>query len=743
MTKQTPATLHSVKEKIRTLFAATQTPSHEQSPINEKLEIIDQAFALADAAHRGQLRKNGEDYIVHPLAVAQILADLKLDVPAIAAGLLHDTVEDTTVTLEQIQTQFGLEIANLVDGVTKLSKIQFQTQEETQAENYRKMILAMSRDIRVIMIKLADRLSNMRTLKALSTEKQRLIAQETLDIYAPIANRLGLSKIKSELEDLCLRHLNPAAYYGLTEKIAKTQAERERFITEIKGLLESKLAEYQIEAKIVGRAKHFYSIYRKMQLRQVEFEEIYDLIAFRIIVKDIPECYRTLGVIHACFKPVQTRFKDYIAMPKSNGYQSLHTTVIGPTGEHVEVQVRTPLIHQYSQQGIAAHWRYKEGKFDIQSYGNLDWIHRLLQWHQDLKDPSEFLETIKIDLFEEDVFVFTPKGAVKQLPFDATPVDFAYSVHTQLGNRCIGSKVNGKMVPLRTKLKSGDMVEILVGKNQNPSQDWLAFVKSSRAKNKIRNFFKLQAQQLALKNGRKLLEKALHNFPQTLAQIEKSKELSMTLQNIGVKSLDELFIKLGQEKISCKTVLFKLFGKTSADPPPAAPEQSSPGPAHKTLAGSPKEIVRVSDISGIAITLAKCCSPVPYDPIIARITRRHTAAIHVLGCPTARDTNIPLLPCQWTVAATAQTYRVRLRIITMDIPGMLALLSQIISSSTVNIASAHAHTTLKKGIFTYTILVHSAAEVDHVIQTVQTQKGVISAMRLQTSLPKKKEILDA
>ena len=425
------------------------------------LTLVRKAHDVAERSHGSQKRHSGEPYMVHPRAVARILADLHLDLPSVITALLHDTVDDTHATLEDIEKEFGPAIAALVDGVTKLSKITFKTSEEKQAENFRKMIIAMAKDIRVILVKLADRLHNMRTLEHLLPYKQKAIAQETLDIYAPIANRLGISSINTELEDLCLRYLHPDIYYKLASKVSKTKRDREKYIEDVAAILLEKLKEYDLNANVTGRPKHFYSIYKKMERRNIDFDQIHDLIAFRIILDNITECYKALGVIHATYKPVPGRFKDYIAIPKANRYQSLHTTVIGPHGERIEIQIRTQETHQVAERGIAAHWKYKEGKLGNQDGDNVEWVNRLLEWHKDLQDPSEFLETVRIDLFAEDVYVFTPRGDVKEFPFGSSPLDFAFSVHTDVGNRCVGAKVNGKIVPLKYKLKSGDTIEIL------------------------------------------------------------------------------------------------------------------------------------------------------------------------------------------------------------------------------------------------------------------------------------------
>ena len=465
------------------------------------LDLVRRAHAFAENAHREQKRSSGDPYIIHPTEVAQILADMRLDLSSICAAFLHDTVEDTAVKLEDVEREFNKDVAILVDGVTKLNKMTFRTTEEKQAENFRKMLIAMSKDIRVILVKLADRLSNMRSLQYLPPHKQASIAQETLDIYAPIANRLGISRIKVELEDLCLRFLHPDVYYKLAELVAKSKNDRENHLEEVSALINEKLVEYDVVAQVSGRAKNFYSIYKKMERRQVDFNELHDIIAFRIVVDNITECYKSLGVIHAAFRPVPGRFKDYIAMPKANNYQSLHTTVIGPTGERNEIQIRTHEMHMVAERGIAAHWKYKEGKFVSGGKDNVEWVSRLLEWQKDLSDPNEFLETVKVDLFSEDVFVFTPTGEVKELPHGATPLDFAYAVHTDVGNRCVGAKVNGRIVSLKHRLKSGDAIEIITSPTQTPSKDWLKIVKSSRAKAKIRAFIKQRERDVAREQG--------------------------------------------------------------------------------------------------------------------------------------------------------------------------------------------------------------------------------------------------
>src|SRR6476646_5063788 len=501
------------------------------------LDVIKKAYVYSAKVHQGQVRKSGEPYLVHPLEVAGLLAQLKLDEASIVAGLLHDTIEDTLATGDEVKDLFGEEIFNIVDGVTKLSKFSASntlSQEEKQAENFHKMIISMAQDIRVILVKPADRTHNMRTLEHMREGKQQRIAQETLDIYAPLANRLGISWIKTELEDLSFQYLKPQDFKELTEKIARRKKEREKYIEDVVRLIEEKLKERNIPGKVTGRFKHLYSIHKKMKSQGIEFEQVPDVIAFRIIVPELGHCYESLGLIHQMWKPVPGRFKDFIAIPKPNMYQSLHTTVIGPLGERIEVQIRTEEMHKIAEEGIAAHWAYKEGKSIISKDDEkFAWLRQLMEWQQDLKDPKEFLETVKVDLFSEEVFVFTPKGDVKSLPRGATPVDFAYAIHSDVGHRCVGAKANGKIVPLRYKLKNGDTVEVLTAPSAHPSKDWLTFVKTSRAQQKIRNFIKLQQREKSLQLGRELGEKELKRFGLTLNKLIKTGELKPHAEALG------------------------------------------------------------------------------------------------------------------------------------------------------------------------------------------------------------------
>jgi GTP diphosphokinase / guanosine-3',5'-bis(diphosphate) 3'-diphosphatase len=728
MAKPAHATLNSICDKIASYYPEA------------KLDIVHKAYQFADEAHRGQLRSSGEPYMIHPADVAQTLADLHLDLPSIVTGLLHDTVEDTHATLEQIEKEFGKDVSDLVDGVTKLSQITFKTSEEKQAENFRKMILAMAKDIRVILVKLSDRLNNMRTLEHLSPLKQQIIAQETLDIYAPIANRLGIGWLKMELEDLCLRYLHPDTYYKLRTQVAKTKREREKYIDDFSELLREKLEEYDMRAQVAGRAKHFYSIYKKMDRRKADFEQVFDLIAFRILVDNITECYKGLGVIHAAFKPVPGRFKDYIAIPKANGYQSLHTTVIGPNGERIEIQIRTVEMHQVAEGGIAAHWKYKEGRFDTRSRENVDWVNRLLEWHKDLPDANEFLETVKTDLFAEDVFVFTPRGEVKQLSHHATPLDFAYAVHTDVGNKCVGAKVNGKIVPLKHRLKSGDTVEIVTSPSQTPSKDWLKIVKSSRAKAKIRAYIKTQERERADTLGREILDKALRPYSLTLSKAEKGKDLLKAAQQLHAKTLNELYILIGYGRITMDSLIPLLIPKEALERKLESAKHEDESFLKRVFKAAAqrsehRNAITVANLDDVLIRFGRCCTALPGDSIIGFITRGRGVTVHTATCTKALD-NDPerRVDVRWNISDKGTIRRhVKIRVLSLDEPGLLALMSQTISSCGVNIASALIRTTKdKKAIAQFDVEVADLHQLQKVVSALEGKKGVISVERIRS-----------
>src|SRR6056297_2585180 len=591
------------------------------------LDIVKKAYKLAEEAHEGQYRVSGEPYVEHPINVGYILADLGLDIISISAALLHDVVEDTKFTRDDIEEMFGNEVALLVDGVTKLTKLDFKSKEEHQAESLRKMFLAMAKDIRVVLIKLADRLHNMRTLEHLSREKQVLKSEETIEIYAPLAHRLGMSRMKSELEDLSFYFLQPDVYDELKKKLKENRSSRNRNIQNAISTLREKIKEQDLNAEIYGRSKHLYSIYQKMQRKEVDFSEIYDLTAVRVLVDSVRECYQVLGVVHEIWKPMPGRFKDYIAMPKSNMYQSLHTTVIGPSGDPLEVQIRTHEMHKTAEYGIAAHWRYKEGKTTDNDYEEkLSWLRQLLEWQKDLQEPQEFMKALKIDLFEDEVFVFTPKGDVMSLPRGGTPIDFAYHIHTEVGHNCVGAKVNGKIVPLEYELNNGDIVNIITSKKSTgPSKDWLKFVKTSTARSKIKRWFKKQQRDEIIRRGKELLKREFDRQNIELSGKEREKELDRIADELGEGTRENLLESIGYNNISVKQVINKLDIKEeeiSIDDLKSTPSTKSSDKG-----------VTVKGVNNLKVRTAKCCNPVPGDDIVGYITRGRGISIHRRGCP--------------------------------------------------------------------------------------------------------------
>jgi GTP pyrophosphokinase len=621
----------------------------DQTAIPVDRDRLEQAFVYACAHHADQRRRSGEDFIIHPVGVAKICAGMRLDTETLCAALLHDTVEDTSASLEEVREAFGEEIANLVDGVTKLTGLTFQSRDEAQAENYRKMMVAMATDIRVILIKLADRLHNMRTIEALPKQKQIEKARETIDIYAPIAHRLGIHAIKWELEDLSFQSLHPRKYNEIKGLVAQQRAERERYVNQAGSYLSKELEELGIEVEISGRAKHFYSIYSKMTKKGREFNEIYDLTAMRVIVGSVKDCYGAVGVIHSLWKPLPGRFKDFIAMPKANMYQSLHTTVIGPEGRPLEIQIRTREMHDLAEFGVAAHWMYKDvgGQRAGKRSGSapdaddkLKWLRSLLDWQQDEADPREFMETLKVDLFEDEVFVFTPKGEVKSLAAGATPLDFAYEIHTDVGHRCVGAKVNGKIVPLSYQLRSGDIVEVLTSKRERgPSRDWLALVKTTRARNKIKAWFKAESRKDTEHAGRELLQEHLKRQGLPAQKIVGSSLLADVIREIGFRKADDFYIALGGAKISPKIVVNKVLqrlkqGEAAEAETTAADDllQTRRRRSRPTTSSS-KYGISVEGIDEVMLRLAKCCRPVPGDPIVGYISLGRGITIHREDCP--------------------------------------------------------------------------------------------------------------
>ncbi len=709
---------------------------HTYNPTAD-LDQIQKAYAFAEKAHTGQARVSGEPYLSHPLHVTGILADLKMDVTTLVAGLLHDAVEDTPATLREIRTLFGGEVADLVDGVTKLGKIPFRSHEERQAESFRKMVLAMSKDIRILLVKLADRLHNMRTLEPLPEDKRHLIAQETLDIYAPLAHRLGIYWLKSELEDLCLRHLDPPAYYDLAAKVSKKRKEREGEINQVIGDLSTKLTEVGIAAEITGRPKHFYSIYKKMKDQNKEFEEIYDLTAVRVITESLKDCYGALGVVHTLWKPIPGRFKDFIAMPKSNMYQSLHTSVIIPTGEPVEIQIRTHAMHRTAEEGIAAHWAYKEGKTTLDKIDKgFVWLRQLLEWQKDVKDSREFMETVKVDLFPDEVYVFTPKGDVKAFPKGATPVDFAFSIHTDIGQKCAGAKVNGRLVPLRYELQNGDIVEIVTDPKHTPSKDWLKWVRTSRARSKIKQFVKMEERKGSVVLGRSLLEREIKRLGKSMAHLLSPEAVAEIVEKYGFGSHEEFFAAVGFGRLSPRQALAKLL--PTGELAEAAPSPVPAGGKEAVPSGSPvraEEGVKIRGVDDVLIRFGRCCNPLPGDEIVGFITRGRGVSVHTADCPNADHLLYDperRIAVEWDLQKKA-AHQVRIRVlIGQDRPGVLAEISAAISAHNINIAQAEIRVTEeRKGLNTFVLEVSDLTQLKSAMQAIRQIEGVGGVERIR------------
>ncbi len=696
---------------------------------NADADLIRRAYDFSAAVHKGQRRMSGEPYLTHPVEVANLIAGLKLDVPSVVTGLLHDTVEDTLTTLAEIETSFGAEVAALVDGVTKISQINFRSREEKQAENFRKMILAMARDIRVILVKLADRTHNMRTLDHLPPERQQEIAQETLDIYAPLAHRLGIYWMKSELEDNALRYLHPEVYYQLKRNVAKKKAERERYTGEVIALLSKRLEENGIEAEVTGRPKHFYSIYQKMQAQNLLYDQIHDLVAFRIIVDATRECYEALGVVHAHWKPVPGRFKDYIALPKANMYQSLHTTVIGPYGERIEVQIRTHAMHRVAEAGIAAHWRYKGGRrVATEDAQRFTWLRQLLEWQQHVQDPQEFLRSVKEDLFGDEVYVFTPKGDLLNFPEGSTVIDFAYRIHSEVGQHCAGARVNGRLVPLRYRLHSGDTVEIITTATQTPGKDWLSFVKSTRAKQKIRNWIKYQQRTRSVAIGREILERDLSRYHLDLGKLRKEGRLAQLVSDLSQRDEETLLASIGYGKLTPHQVLSKLL-------PPEALQQRPPDEGtlkrlFRKIARQNHAGVRVSGVEDMLVRFGKCCDPLPGERILGFVTRGRGVTVHAVDCPRVLESDPQRrVEAVWEDGA-AGPRPVTVDVVCVDEPGLLANMSKAISSAGVNISRAQVHSVPdKKAVNTFEVVVSSVDQLNRVIRSIGKVRGVIKVAR--------------
>lgn len=706
--------------------------------------IIQKAYELAREAHEGQRRVSGEAYIIHPLNVAHILADMHLDEAAISAAILHDVVEDTTFTIEEMQEMFGSEIAMLIDGVTKLGKIEYKSKEEQQLENYRKLFLAMAKDLRVILIKLADRLHNMRTLGAMRPDKQQRIARETIEIYTPLANRLGISNIKCEMEDLCLRYLEPEAYYDLVEKVKQKRLERQEFIDGAMEQLHEKLVDAGMKAEIKGRAKHFYSIYKKMKRDGKDISEIYDLSAVRVMVETMRECYGVLGVIHAMWKPIPGRFKDYIAMPKSNGYQSLHTTVM-TRGYPLEIQIRTFAMHRVSEYGFAAHWKYKEsGRSSIAGKGfdqKMSWLRQVVNLQQELSDPKEYVEALKVDVFSDEVFVFTPMGDVIGLPKGSIPIDFAYRIHTEVGHHCVGAKVNGKLVPLEYKLKNGDIVSIITNKaNNGPSRDWLNIVASSDTRNKIRSWFKKARREENIERGQDIICREAKRLGYDVKELTKGDRLKKVAKKLNMSGEDDLLASLGFGGLAANGVMTKLIELHKADMKEASPPDISkilselrPHEGKEKKSGHG---VLVEGEAGLMVRLARCCNPIPGDPIVGFITRGRGVSVHRADCPNVLSEMGDLsrvLAVDWDIGLD-KVYTVQIAVTCNDKSGTLTSLLAIPSEMKVNISSinARANHNNKTSTVVMGLDVRNASEVTELMTKLRRVKDVYSVTRFYT-----------
>ncbi len=740
------AEIHSVDAKFETLLATV----HKNRP-GDDLEIIRKAWAFCLQQHEGQKRASGEPYIIHPLEVGQVLAELKMDSTAIAAGLLHDAVEDTDVTSAEIAKRFGEQVAHIVEGVTKLDKIKFANREDHQAENIRKMLLAMVTDVRVVIIKLADRLHNMRTLEHLKPEKQQKIARETLEIYAPLAHRLGMGKLRGELEDLAFRYTDPFAYEQLTNEVDALRGAGEKFLHKMWGQLEAKLKEHHIEGRVESRIKRLYSIQQKLADQKIPVDQVYDLLAIRVIVQTVQDCYALLGLLHSIWRPVPGRIKDFIAMPRPNQYQSLHTTLIAEGGHQFEVQIRTEEMHRVAEDGIAAHWKYKASdNVTAKDEQRLAWVRQLMEWQREMTDPNEFMSTLKIDLYPEEVYTFTPKGKVVVLPKDASPIDFAYTIHTEVGNTTVGAKVNGRIVPLRTKLRNGDIVEISTQAGHAPSRDWLSFTKSSRARNKIKHWLNEHERQRALEIGKKLLEREARKYKVSLGKFTEA-DYAKVAAEYGLGTQAELQAGVGFGKYSARQVLNKLEpGSTMAIEPspesgvasetPAAPGQMSEA-VKKVFFGKGSESLQVEGQDDLLVYRARCCNPIRGEEIVGYVTRGKGVAVHARSCPNVQNLlyeSDRRIQVEWAPLPDEpgkmkqQTYPVKLTVICEDRAGMLKEFTAIISDDGTNIRSMESRA-IEDGLAAVEFVVETVdvRHLNKMVQNLRKVPGVRDVQRAQ------------
>jgi guanosine-3',5'-bis(diphosphate) 3'-pyrophosphohydrolase len=700
----------------------------------DNLDLIRKAYEYSQKHHAGQTRASGEPYLVHPLEVALVLAEIKMDPVAIAAGLLHDSVEDTLVTVVDIRKEFGEQVAHIVEGVTKIGAIDFATREEQQAENLRKMMLAMVDDIRVVLIKLADRLHNMRTLEHLPLERQKKIAQETLDIYAPIAHRLGMGKIRGELEDLGFRYVDPIGYQQVHEAVEARRKPGEAFLARVEQVVRDKLIESGITARVESRIKRLYSVHKKLLRQHISVEQVYDLYAMRIITNSVQDCYAVLGIIHNLWRPVPGRIKDFIAMPRPNLYQSLHTSVISEEGQPFEVQIRTQEMHKMAEEGIAAHWKYKDGPVSAQDEQRLAWLRQVVEWQRDISDPNEFLSTLKIDLYPEEVYTFTPKGKVVVLPRDSTPIDFAYSVHTEVGHACVGAKVNGRMVPLRFKLRSGDIVEILTQAGHKPSRDWLSVVRSSRARNKIKHWLNLHQRERAIEIGRKLIEKEARKYRIALKEI-KDEDLQKVASDYGLGRPDDLMAGIGYGKYSARQVLAKLI-PSGAEPVAEDTRSALTSVVRRVFGGDhDNHAIHVKGQGDLLVYRARCCNPIRGETIVGYVTRGKGVAVHAQDCSNV--TNLMYEPerridVEWARDEGAPSaYPVKLTVSCDDRFGMLKQITAIISDSNTNIRNVEARTANGQANIDIVLDIADLKHLENIVSGVRKISGVHDVQRLQ------------
>ena len=705
----------------------------QQNHPGDDTEVVRRAYIFSAKEHKGQVRASGEPYMTHPLEVANILADMRMDAVTVSVGLLHDVVEDTLTTLEYLEEIFGPEIAHIVDSLTKISQIYFTSTEQKQAENFRKMLLAMSDDIRVIIVKLADRLHNMRTLRYLKLSRREAIARETLEIYAPLAHRLGMGRVRGELEDLAFSFLDPKSYKDLTNTLEKKRKVDAAFLEEVRGIVQEKMQEHDIRGTTEVRIKRIYSIDQKLRRQRISLDQVYDLLAIRIITEDIKNCYATLGIIHNTWRPVPGRIKDFIAMPRPNMYQSLHTSVIAK-GQPFEVQIRTAEMHRVAEEGIAAHWKYKDGKLvaDNREDQRVSWLRHLVEWQQEMKDPTDFLSTLKVDLYPEEVYTFTPRGKVVTLPSDATSVDFAYAIHTEVGDTCVGSKINGRLSPLKTRLSNGDIVEIVTQKGHTPSRDWLNFVKTSLARNKIRHWLTVQERKKSVELGRKLLEKEARKYKVNIKELSENGRLIEVAPEYGCSKLDDLYSGIGYGRISVRAVLEKVEPELLKSP---AAQQSKISSVVKRVLGLGENVkIQVKGMDDLLVYRAKCCNPIRGENIVGYITRGKGVSVHSKECPNVQNLMYEpdrKIDVEWAGRPDdTESYAVHLAVVSRDRTGILAEISSAVSDVNANILDLSARTDEERGVIDMTVEIPDMKHLEKVIGSIRQLDGVYDVMRI-------------